>query len=165
MSTNLNKSLFSPRTMIKLSYTKKKYSDSEFLRLLDRRVKHNAKGINPNEEVVIQASNRDFKLAKAFLERIFKQPKIVLGDSNIVALSFDEEATLAIKQIQKAQRPKKLNNLLARITEEEIEHLCRIFKINNKKPEIHPFLNKMLEKHSDVAFGFAQALEAIKDDS
>ena len=62
----------------------------------------------------------------------------------------------------KGLRPKKINNLLAKITEEEIVHLCKIFEINNEKPEINLFLKNILEKHPDVAFGFAQALEKIK---
>lgn len=162
MATNINKDLFPKNNMISLSYTKKQYSEKDFLKLLDRRVKLKAKGINPNEKIIIEASERDFKIAKSFLERIFKKAVIEKGNSEIKALSFEEEASLAIKDLQKGLRPKKINNLLAKITEEEIVHLCKIFEINNEKPEINSFLKNMLEKHPDVAFGFAQALEKIK---
>lgn len=162
MATNLNKAFFHNIIMIELSYTKKQYSDKEFLKLMDRRVKQRARGINPNEKIVLEASDRDFKLVKELLKRVFKDPEIESGESDIKALSFEEEATLAINDLQSGKRPKKLKNLLGRITEEEIAHLCRIFKINNEEPEIHLFLKNMLNKHPDIAFGFIQALEKIK---
>ncbi|MBC8500622.1 MAG: hypothetical protein ISS25_00890 [Nanoarchaeota archaeon] len=172
MVTNQKCSKCGRKATINLSYDKRNYCDSCFLKMIEKRVRKDIRTSNkiePRGSVkLLNDDSKEFFLTKQLLKNIFGKHLTIkevkkASKETLIPTNLDREVKekLEIYLENKKEKPSR-KKILHNVLEEEIIEMCRIKKIKIGKKEKKNSLIESIEKpYPGTKFALAKSLKKI----